>query len=141
MLKVNINTINNTTKTYKINLSAEELLSLAKETDVVSFTSLSGEINISRNMNRFMVLGEVIAEFAQEDAMTLEEITTRLVLPIKRIYQKEAKLEKAKDIKKVIMSFDKEEEEIDTLENDTIDLDFIILEELILNIDPFAKKE
>ncbi|MCL2566887.1 MAG: DUF177 domain-containing protein [Alphaproteobacteria bacterium] len=139
--KINVNSISNTAKILKIKANAEELLNLAAQTEVLKFNLLEGEVSITRNLNRFAVLGEIKAEFIQADAVSLEEIDASIFLPIKRIYEKTARIENSKKIKNVVMNFDKEEDDIDTLENDTIDVGFIILEELILNIDPFARKE
>ncbi len=137
---ININSINNNKKMLKIKANDEDLLFLANENSVLKFLNLEATIEIIRNFSRFIVKGSIEADITQEDAITLEEINSHLSLPVKRIFEKEAKSANSKKIKNVLVLLDKEEE-VDSLENDTIDLKSIILEELILNINPFLKKE
>ncbi|MDR0483648.1 MAG: hypothetical protein LBH40_00005, partial [Alphaproteobacteria bacterium] len=84
---ININSLTNSKKTIKIKATEEDTIYLAKETGVVKFLSLEATVSITRSMNRFKVDGEIIADIIQEDAINLEEINTRLQLPIKRIYE------------------------------------------------------
>lgn len=136
---ININSINNNKKIVKIKANDKDLSFLAKETSVIRFISLEGLLEIKRKFNRFVIEGELVADLIQEDAITLDEIEIHLNLPIKRVLEKEVKQESGKKLKDIVVILDKEDD-IDILENDTIDISSICLEELLLNINPFIKK-
>lgn len=137
---ININSINSTKKIVKIKANDEDLIFLAEETSVIRFISLDATLEIIRKFDRFIIEGKLIVDLVQEDAITSEEINTHLILPLRRVLEKQAKQENTKKLKEVIVVLDKEDD-IDTLESDSIDIQAICLEELLLSIDPFIKKE
>jgi hypothetical protein len=137
---ININSINSTKKIVKIKANDEDLIFLAEETSVIRFISLDATLEIIRKFDRFIIEGKLIVDLVQEDAITSEEINTHLILPLRRVLEKQAKQENTKKLKEVIVVLDKEDD-IDILESDSIDIQAICLEELLLSIDPFIKKE
>ena len=137
---ININSINSTKKIVKIKANDEDLIFLAEETSVIRFISLDATLEIIRKFDRFIIEGKLIVDLVQEDAITSEEINTHLILPLRRVLEKQAKQENTKKLKEVIVVLDTEDD-IDILESDSIDIQAICLEELLLSIDPFIKKE
>lgn len=141
-VKININNLN---KHQNLNLTAnaEELISLAKHINVINIKALQGILKFTKEGTCILLQGEIHTTLTQECAVSGEEITSNLVIPFKRKFiQKYRKRNKGSMGKNVsIVDVSLEDEEVDILLTNELNLYDAIAEVLLLEVNPFIKKE
>jgi uncharacterized metal-binding protein YceD (DUF177 family) len=136
---ININTINYNEKNINLKATKEELDELKDFLEIIKVTFLSFEGTLKKVKQDVVLNGVLKAEILQECGVTTEEITSILQIIVNRTFRSARTMEKREKQKDVDLYY--EEDEIDILENDNLNLASIIREELVLEIDPYVKKQ
>ncbi len=148
--KINLFSIMNKEKHYIYHLNDLELKDLANSLCIPNVHNLSFEFLIHKEEDYYSIKGTLQSNIEQLCSITGEELQVQFEIDIFRKYRvansgkyqdniKDNKKEKnyiflTKSLSKL------EDEDIDILENYTLNVLDIIQEELLLNIDPYIKK-
>jgi len=128
----------------KYDASDDVLAELTPEIGVVACTRLDFNIVAKHwRQNGAMLTGTVKASVVQECVVTLERIENEINVEIVRQFTaSDDKIFDKQKIEDGALLLDPEADDLpDVLENNTIDLWEVVVEELNLNIDPYPKKE
>lgn len=137
--KININNINKY-QNLKLVANTEELLSLANHINVIKINEFQGVLKFTKESAYILLQGEINITLTQECAVSGEEINSNLVIPFNRkIKQQYNKGNRGKKVSIVDLSL--EDEETDILLTNELNLYDIIAEVLLLEVNPFIKKE
>jgi len=124
--------------TYKTIATNEELLELVDilEVEQVLFLSYNVEI-IKLSSIKFKILGNIKSRLVQNCSISTDPIDVEKNVDFIRFVEQTFKDNKSKK-EEVI---DINDEDVDYIQGNELDLSSIVIEELILNIDPFIKKD
>ncbi|XWO13663.1 hypothetical protein HPDP_00361 [Candidatus Hepatincola sp. Pdp] len=139
---ININNINKY-RNLKLIANTEELISLAKHINVLEINELQGILEFTKESTYILLCGEVQIKLTQECGISGEEITSNMVIPFNRkiMQQYRKRNAKSKGIDVSIIDLSLEDEEVDILLTNELNLYDTIAEVLLLEVNPFIKKE
>lgn len=134
-IKETINTTHITNKPKIISLQATlpQLKELKDFLQIQSVNSLAVNLSIVKDVAGFTLKGNILADITQECAVSLQPIHNKLNIPVIKKYYLQVKTKN----KQLVINLNDEDSE--KLTNNIINLYDIITEELVLNIDPYAK--
>ena len=139
---ISITRLPSPSETIKLPTHDEELISAAKACDVTAFENLEAVFRFKRwRKHGITVYGKFSAKLVQECIATLEPVSTRIEEQFERQFLPEHSSDyKSPEIIDGEIILDPEAEDSpDILENDTINLWDVLIEELILVINPFPR--
>lgn len=123
---------------YSSTVNPEELLELVDILEVEKVLSLSYKVEISKLSNiKFKILGNIKAKLVQSCSISSDFIDVDKSVDFVRFIEQVSKNNQFKK-EEVI---DINDEDIDYIQGNELDLSTMVIEELILNIDPFIKKD
>jgi uncharacterized metal-binding protein YceD (DUF177 family) len=123
---------------YSSTANPEELLELVDILEVEKVLSLSYKVEISKLSNiKFKILGNIKAKLVQSCSISSDFIDVDKSVDFVRFIEQVSKNNQFKK-EEVI---DINDEDIDYIQGNELDLSTMVIEELILNIDPFIKKD
>jgi len=137
---VNIEKINTRPLERDIEFRNKDLVQLAQDAGVVRIDKCSAHYTLIKNKTGIIeVVGHIKADVVQSCILSLDEINSHIDETFKALFSTE----------KVVRQFDEEGAEIvsfeddvpEEIENNTIDLNEITLQYLILFLDPYPRKD
>jgi uncharacterized metal-binding protein YceD (DUF177 family) len=113
----------------KIAADAKELLALAKRLDVPALHALTGAMKVEPwRGGGLKITGTLDADLDQVSVVTLEPFRSAVHFPFERYYLPAHK------------AGDAGEDDVDVIENGTVDLGEILSETLVLELDPYPRQ-
>lgn len=123
---------------YDLAAKSDEAAALAHYLDLLALESLAGEFALRRvGKDRIEVEGRLRAALTQACVLTLAPIAARIETKFRRLFS-EATAPRAEDGPEIDLAFDSEDPP-EALPEGGIDLGAILIEELILALDPYPK--